>query len=209
MVSVRSQETAKAFFEIGGGGLRSGRAEIFPFRVLNLNALLTKTDPKARRQKIFPAPKRQKLLRRSPYMLRLLVVIKRKIDTGVIMGIRVLIAEDNEDYRELVDLFLKMKGFEVILANDGMEAVQLAKAEKPHIILMDLNLPNLDGWEATKIIKQDILTSHIPIIVVSANCSGQNGDKALKMGADGCVQKPIDIESLPDLILSYAASENA
>jgi CheY-like chemotaxis protein len=123
------------------------------------------------------------------------------------MSIRVLIVEDNEDYRDLVEFYLKLKGFEVILAVDGIEGVDLATTENPQIILMDLNLPNLDGWEATRIIKQNLSTAHIPIIAVSANCTGGKGDKILEMGAVGCIQKPIDIESLPDLILSYATNE--
>lgn len=125
------------------------------------------------------------------------------------MSIKVLVVEDNHDYRELVDFFLKLKGFEVILATDGIEAVDLAASERPHIILMDLNLPILDGWEATKIIKQNLSTAHIPIIAISANCKGHKSDKILELGAVGCVQKPIDIESLPDLILSYAIGETS
>jgi two-component system response regulator len=125
------------------------------------------------------------------------------------MSIRVLVVEDNEDYRELVDIFLKQKGFDVVLATDGLEAVDLAASEQPHIILMDLNLPNLDGWEATKIIKQNESTAHIPVIAVSANCNDKKTEEILKMGADGCIQKPIDIEILPDLILSYANNEKS
>ncbi len=123
------------------------------------------------------------------------------------MSVKVLIVEDNEDYRDLVDFFLKLKGFEVIIAGDGARAVDLAKSESPNIILMDLNLPILDGWEATRLITQNASTSHIPIIAVSANCGDHLEKSVLKAGAVGCVKKPVDIESLPDLILSYATSE--
>ncbi|MCU1289913.1 MAG: two-component system response regulator [Acidobacteria bacterium] len=123
------------------------------------------------------------------------------------MSVKVLIVEDNADYRELIDFFLKLKGFEVIIATDGLEAIELANSEMPHIILMDLNLPVLDGWEATKIISQNQATANIPIIAVSANCNSDYNNDILKAGAVGCVQKPVDIESLPDLILSYALSE--
>jgi two-component system cell cycle response regulator DivK len=123
------------------------------------------------------------------------------------MSIKVLIVEDNADYRELIDFFLKLKGFEVIIAEDGVEAVEAAIAEKPHLILMDLNLPVLDGWEATRLISQNEATKHIPIIAVSANCKNQGSDDILKAGAVGFIQKPVDIESLPDLILSYASGE--
>ena len=121
---------------------------------------------------------------------------------------KVLIVEDNDDYRDLVDFFLKIKGFEVVIAKNGEEAVSFAASEKPNIILMDLNLPVLDGWEATRMITQNQATKHIPIIAVSANCKNSDHD-ILKAGAVGCIQKPVDIESLPDLILSYATNENA
>ncbi|HEX8367447.1 MAG TPA: response regulator [Pyrinomonadaceae bacterium] len=123
------------------------------------------------------------------------------------MSIRVLIVEDNDDYRDLVDFYLTSKGFEVIIAANGVEAVELSNSEKPHIILMDLNMPIVDGLEATRIISQNLATKHIPIIAVSANCSNKMGEKVLNAGAVGCVQKPVDIESLPDLILSYALNE--
>lgn len=123
------------------------------------------------------------------------------------MSIRVLIVEDNEDYRELVNLYLSMKGFEVIIAEDGLMGVELAQSKKPHIILMDLNLPILDGWEATRLISQNEATRHIPIIAVSANCKNHFEKDILKAGAVGCIQKPVEIEILPDLILSYAANE--
>lgn len=122
------------------------------------------------------------------------------------MSIKVLIVEDNEDYRELVSLFLQMKGFTVSIAKDGLEAVDLSQAEHPNIILMDLNLPVLDGWEATRIISQHLATKHIPIIAVSANCSNTYNKDIIKAGAVGCIQKPVDIESLPDIILSYATN---
>jgi CheY-like chemotaxis protein len=122
------------------------------------------------------------------------------------MSIKVLIVEDNEDYRNLIDFFLKLKGFEVVIASDGLEGIELAKSENPQIILMDLNLPILDGWEATRIITQNESTSHIPIIAVSANCKNNSTNDILQAGAVGCIQKPVDIESLPDLILSYASN---
>lgn len=122
---------------------------------------------------------------------------------------KVLIVEDNNDYRDLVEFYLKLKGFETIIAVNGEEAVELAKSENPQMILMDLNLPILDGWEATRIIAENESTSKIPILAVSANCSKELSEKILKAGAVGCVQKPVDIESLADLILSYAINEES
>jgi two-component system, cell cycle response regulator DivK len=124
------------------------------------------------------------------------------------MGIRVLVVEDNDDFREMVEFYLTMEGFDVIIATDGVEAVDLSSSENPQVILMDLNLPKLDGCEATRIIAHNQLTKDIPIIAVSANCSGQMGERVLKAGAVGCVQKPVDIETLPNLILSYALNNS-
>ena len=123
------------------------------------------------------------------------------------MSIKILIVEDNEDYRELISLFLEMKGFEICIAENGLEAVELSQTNHPNIILMDLNLPVLDGWEATRLISQNSATKHIPIIAVSANCSNHYNKDIIKAGAVGCIQKPVDIESLPDIILSYAVNK--
>jgi CheY-like chemotaxis protein len=123
------------------------------------------------------------------------------------MSIKVLIVEDNDDYRDLISYYLKSSGFEVIIAVNGLEAVTCAESDNPHIILMDLNLPVMDGWEATRIIHQNQATAHIPILAVSANCSNDvGGQDVLQAGAIGCVQKPVDITLLPDLIVSYAAN---
>jgi two-component system cell cycle response regulator DivK len=122
---------------------------------------------------------------------------------------KVLIVEDNNDYRDVVEFFLKLKGFETIIAVNGREAVDLAESEKPQMILMDLNLPVLDGWEATRLIARNESTADIPILAVSANCSEELSAEVLKAGAVGCVQKPVDIESLPDLILNYALNEES
>ena len=123
------------------------------------------------------------------------------------MSIKVLVVEDNQDYRELLSYYLLTHGFEVLIAVNGREAVVCAETDNPHIILMDLNLPVLDGWEATRIISGNRTTAHIPILAISANCEEINPEKnVIKAGAVGCLQKPIDITALPDLILSYAAA---
>lgn len=120
---------------------------------------------------------------------------------------KVLIVEDNEDYREILGLFLGNQGFDVVFAVNGEEAIERAQGENPSIILMDLNLPVMDGWEATRAISRDAATAHIPIVAISANCS-YRGREILEAGAVGCVQKPVDIETLPDLILNYANNSN-
>jgi CheY-like chemotaxis protein len=125
------------------------------------------------------------------------------------MSIRVLVVEDNEDYRELLNFYLTSRGFEVIIAEDGEKAIELSDSKKPHIILMDLNLPNLDGVAATERITENQSTKHIPIIVISANSKSSTGEMAVNAGAQFCVQKPVDIESLPELILNYAVNDSA
>ncbi|MCH2297211.1 MAG: response regulator, partial [SAR324 cluster bacterium] len=81
---------------------------------------------------------------------------------------KILYVEDNEDNIYMLTRRLKKKGFEIVIANDGREGVSKAKTEKPDLILMDLSLPELDGWEATRLIKADQETSQIPVIALSA-----------------------------------------
>jgi two-component system, cell cycle response regulator DivK len=116
---------------------------------------------------------------------------------------KILVVEDNQDYRELLSYYLLNSGFEVVIARNGREAIDCAERHLPQMILMDLNLPVMDGWEATRLIKELQATAHIPVLAISANCS-EGKEKIIAAGAVGCVQKPIDITLLPDLILSYA-----
>jgi CheY-like chemotaxis protein len=109
---------------------------------------------------------------------------------------RVLYVEDNEDNVYMLKRWLTRKGYEVSIAIDGKAGVDMAKAEHPDLILMDLNLPVMDGWEATSILKKDEATKDIPIIALSAHAMMEHKQRALECGADDYDTKPVDVERL-------------
>ena len=109
---------------------------------------------------------------------------------------KLLYVEDNEDNIYMLKRRLKKKGFEICIANDGVEGVKKSKSEKPDLIIMDLSLPEMDGWEATKLIKADSITKNIPVIALSAHAMKEHMDKALEAGCDDYDTKPVDINRL-------------
>jgi CheY-like chemotaxis protein len=115
---------------------------------------------------------------------------------------KLLLVEDNEYNRDMLVRRLNKKGFDVVTAVDGGEGVAKALAEKPDLILMDMHLPVLDGWEATKQIKAANETSHIPIIALTADAMAGDKEKALEAGCDDYDTKPIE---LPRLLEKIAA----
>ena len=120
------------------------------------------------------------------------------------MAKKVLIAEDHEDTREMMCVLLSLQGYEVIQAKNGEEAIQIAALKSPDLILMDINMPVKDGFEATSELKTKEDTQHIPIIALSAHLS--NGDWRVRIkeaGADECMDKPIDIQILKQTIRQY------
>jgi two-component system cell cycle response regulator DivK len=116
---------------------------------------------------------------------------------------KVLIVEDFDDTRELLSMIVRMKGCEASEARDGAEAVRMAESLRPDLILMDLNMPVLDGWEATRRIRARRETSHIPVVAISAQCGGDWSDRALAAGARECVQKPLDFATFDRLLDRY------
>ena len=104
----------------------------------------------------------------------------------------VMVVDDSKDIRDLLSMRLRWKGFEVIEAETGEQAVELAPQTCPGLILMDLSMPVMDGYEATRRIKALPGFSGIPIVAVSAFCGSGNKDKALEAGCTECVSKPID-----------------
>ena len=96
---------------------------------------------------------------------------------------KILIVEDNEMNRDMLSRRLERKGFEVVMAEDGAKGVDMSKSESPDLILMDLSLPVMDGWEATSTIKADDSTKNIPIIVLTAHAMAGDREKALEAGA--------------------------
>lgn len=110
---------------------------------------------------------------------------------------RILYVEDNDDNVFMLKMRLELEdGFDVLVAGDGANGVAVAAAEGPDLILMDLNLPVMDGWEATRRIKADASTRDIPIIALTAHAMAGDREKALAAGCDDFDTKPIDLERL-------------
>jgi two-component system, cell cycle response regulator DivK len=109
---------------------------------------------------------------------------------------RILLVEDNEMNRDMLSRRLQKKGHEVLIAVDGEAGVQMAASERPDLILMDMSLPTVDGWEATRRIKGLPETASIPIIALTAHAMAGDRDKAIEAGCDDYDSKPIDFERL-------------
>ena len=112
----------------------------------------------------------------------------------------ILLVEDNEPSRDALGRRLARRGYQVVPAVDGLEAVNLARQANPQLILMDLGLPVMDGWEATRQLKNDVATQHIPIIVLSAHAMKDDRELALAAGSDDFDSKPIRFERLLEKI---------
>ena len=110
--------------------------------------------------------------------------------------VKLLIVEDNEVERELLSRRFRRKGFEVLTAEDGQVGVQMASTDRPNLILMDLSMPVLDGWEATRQIKAGDETSHIPVIALTAHAMKGDRAKAIDAGCDDYDTKPINLARL-------------
>jgi CheY-like chemotaxis protein len=109
---------------------------------------------------------------------------------------RVLLVEDNPDNREMLSLRLTRRGYEVSFAETGEEAVEKALGELPDLILMDLSLPVMDGWEATRLIKAEASTVAIPVIALTAHAMATDRQKAMECGCDDYDTKPVDLDRL-------------
>ncbi|HYR41574.1 MAG TPA: response regulator, partial [Terriglobia bacterium] len=109
---------------------------------------------------------------------------------------RILVVEDNEMNREMLARRLERRGFHVSIAVDGSEGIQKARTEMPDLILMDLNLPEIDGLEATTTLKQDRNTSRIPVIALSAYAMVTDKENAMRAGCDDFATKPIEFNGL-------------
>jgi CheY-like chemotaxis protein len=102
----------------------------------------------------------------------------------------ILLVEDFDDAREMYRDYLEFAGFRVETARDGHEAIEKARKLRPHLILMDLSLPGVDGWEATRILKSDPDTAQLIIVALSAHAMAPEGDRARAAGVDGFIAKP-------------------
>lgn len=114
-----------------------------------------------------------------------------------------MVVEDNEKNRKLIRVVLKAKGYNIIEATTGEEALSLLQKQKPDIILMDIQLPGIDGLTLIKQIKAEAKTSDIPIIAVTAYAMKGDEQKILDTGCDDYVSKPIDTQALPLIIEKY------
>lgn len=113
---------------------------------------------------------------------------------------KILLVEDNELNRDMLSRRLTRRGFEVLLAVDGLEGLEKARAETPDLILMDMSLPRLDGWQATRQLKDDPATASIPVIALTAHAMRGDREKALEAGCDEYDTKPIDLPRLLEKI---------
>jgi two-component system cell cycle response regulator DivK len=117
---------------------------------------------------------------------------------------KVLYVEDNDDNIFVLKNRLARAGFTVVIATDGVRGVAMAASEQPDIILMDLSLPVLDGWEATRRIKADPQTGHIPVIALTAHAMIGDREKALSAGCDDFDTKPVELPRLLEKIRALA-----
>ena len=121
---------------------------------------------------------------------------------------RILLVEDNEMNRDMLSRRLARRGHEILIAIDGGEGVARASADLPDLILMDMSLPVLDGWEATRRIKADPATSKIPVIALTAHAMAGDREQALAAGCDDYDTKPIELERLVEKIAALLAAGN-
>jgi len=116
---------------------------------------------------------------------------------------KILVVDDNNDSRELVVKVLKNQGYEMIEAIDGEEALEKAMSEKPDLILMDISIPKLNGYEVTKRLKSLEEVKEIPVVALTAHAMKGDRAKAIEAGCEGYISKPINVRELPAQVKSY------
>ncbi len=109
---------------------------------------------------------------------------------------RILVVEDNEMNRDMLSRRLQREGYQVLLAADGMEGLSMARSELPDLILMDLSLPKMDGWQVTRCLKADPSTRHIPVIALTAHALVSDREKAFEAGCNDYDTKPVEFRRL-------------
>lgn len=119
---------------------------------------------------------------------------------------RILLVEDNEMNRDMLSRRLQKRGYQVLLARDGQEGMDTAAAQLPDLILMDMSLPVLTGWDATRRLKQASETARIPVVALTAHALSNDRDKAMAAGCDGYETKPVELPRLLDTIERLLAS---
>ena len=119
---------------------------------------------------------------------------------------KILLVEDHEEIWDFLSRRLKRRGYEVILATDGQQAVDKARAERPDVVLLDMNLPILDGWTAAGLIKSSPESARVPIIALTAHAMSGDKEKAMAAGCDDYHAKPVDFAKLLTQIEALAPS---
>lgn len=118
---------------------------------------------------------------------------------------KILLVEDNEMNRDMLSRRLVKKGYELVMAMDGEQAIELAQTEVPDLILMDISLPGVDGWEATRRLKAKPETQAIPIIALTAHAMAGDREKCLEAGCDDYDTKPVEFPRLLEKIQRFLA----
>ena len=121
---------------------------------------------------------------------------------------KVLIVEDNEMNRDMLSRRLERRGFSVVLAADGAEGVAMSKSELPDIVLMDMSLPVMNGWEATRAIKADPATQNTPVIALTAHSMPGDREKAMEAGCDDYDVKPVELPRLLEKMAALGVSSS-
>lgn len=116
---------------------------------------------------------------------------------------KILIVEDNEMNRDMLSRRLTRKGYEIVMAVDGEEGVAMALSESPDLVLMDMSLPKIDGWEATRRIKNSEETKSVPVIALTAHAMSEDREKALEAGCDEFDTKPVELPRLLNKIKTF------
>ena len=122
---------------------------------------------------------------------------------------KILYVDDNDDNVYMLKNRLTRAGFTVVIATNGVQGVAMAASEHPDLIIMDLTLPDIDGWEATQRIKADPATTHIPIVALTANAMTGDREKAIAAGCDDFDTKPVEMPRLLDKIRALAPAGSA
>ena len=125
------------------------------------------------------------------------------------MGAKILYIEDNPGNRMLVQRILLVEDYDVFEAEDGPTGIEIALREKPDLILMDMNLPALDGYELTRRMRAIPELAHIPIIAMTANVMQGDREKTLAAGCSGYIPKPIDVDELPNQVARFLKLKGA
>ncbi|HJS31296.1 MAG TPA: response regulator [Alphaproteobacteria bacterium] len=122
---------------------------------------------------------------------------------------KILLVEDNEMNRDMLSRRLTRSGYEVVIATDGKQGAEMAASELPDLVLMDMSLPVIDGWEATRRIKANDATRGIPVIALTAHAMAGDRERAMEVGCDDYDTKPVEISRLLGKIAALLATEAA